>query len=126
MHYLISVIVPLFLAAFATAALDELPGSFEISGDSGVPVMHAALLSNGKVAFIDKIEDRVKILQPNGSAAYTCVYDPATQIAFSSNLLDKIIWVYIDSVGYPKTIPSRPVRVPRLALPAMQSTTVTR
>lgn len=79
MHYIFSVIVPLLFAAFAAAALDEVPGSFEISGDSGVPVMHAALLSNGKVVFLDKIEDRNKVLQPNGSAAYSCVYDPATK-----------------------------------------------
>ena len=79
MHNLVNVIVLLVLAAFAAAALDELPGSFEISGDSGVPVMHAALLSNGKVVFVDKIEDRNKLYQPNGSAAYSCVYDPATK-----------------------------------------------
>ncbi len=80
MRYLVQTIVPLVLAAFATAALDEIAGSFEISGDSGVPVMHAALLSNGKVVFLDKIEDRNKVFQPNGSAAYSCVYDPATNV----------------------------------------------
>ena len=72
-------IIPHFLAAYAAIALDELPGSFEIWGESGVPVMHAALLSNGKVAFLDKVEDRNHVVQANSSAAYSVVFDPVTK-----------------------------------------------
>ena len=78
MNYLISFIIQLFLYAYAAAALEALPASLEIRGQSGIPVMHAALLSNGKVAFLDKIEDRNGVFLPNGSAAYSCVYDPVT------------------------------------------------
>jgi hypothetical protein len=79
MSYFYSIIL-LFtlLAAFAAGQVGPL-GSFEIIGESGVPVMHAALLSNGKLAFLNKVEDRNKIFLPNGHPAYSCVFDPATK-----------------------------------------------
>lgn len=67
----------LALVALAVG-LDEVSGSLEIWGDSGVPAMHAAVLSNGKVALLDKVEDRNKVFLPNNSAAYSCLYDPTT------------------------------------------------
>jgi hypothetical protein len=79
MHHFIYILISL-LAALAAAALDSLPGSFELAGESGVAVMHAALLSTGKLAFLDKVEESNKVFLPNGSAAYCCIYDPATQI----------------------------------------------
>jgi Glyoxal oxidase N-terminus len=62
----------------AVAAFDNVPASFEIRGESGVPAMHGALLANGKLAFLDKVEDRNKVFLSNGSAAYCCTYDPVT------------------------------------------------
>ena len=68
----------IFFLVCIAAGLETVPASFEIWGESGVTVMHAALLSNGKLAFLDKVEDRNKVFQQNGSAAYCCVYDPDT------------------------------------------------
>ncbi|GAB7359536.1 hypothetical protein MBLNU230_g6724t2 [Neophaeotheca triangularis] len=55
------------------------PGSFDIVADSGVPVMHAALLPNGKVAFLDKVEDFTKLRLPGGGLAYSAEYDAETR-----------------------------------------------
>ncbi|KAK7513250.1 glyoxal oxidase [Phyllosticta citriasiana] len=52
------------------------PGNFEVVGDSGVPVMHAGLLPNGKVAFLDKVENYTQIKLGNGQYAYSVEYDP--------------------------------------------------
>lgn len=54
------------------------PGSFEVVGDSGVPAMHAALLPNGKVVFLDKVEDFTKVKLASGRLAYSVEYDPIT------------------------------------------------
>ncbi|KFY51028.1 hypothetical protein V495_00015 [Pseudogymnoascus sp. VKM F-4514 (FW-929)] len=51
-------------------------GRFEIVGRSGVPVMHAALLPNGRVMFIDKLENYTQLTLPNGQYAYSAEYDP--------------------------------------------------
>lgn len=53
-------------------------GKFDIVGDSGVPVMHAALTQNGRVIFLDKVEDYTKLKLPNGKFAYSAEYDPVT------------------------------------------------
>lgn len=79
MKYFYSFILLLTLLTGIATGQDEPLGSFEIVGDSGVSVMHAALLSNGKLAFLDKVEDRNKIFLPNGRPAYSCVYDPAAK-----------------------------------------------
>lgn len=47
-------------------------------GLSGVPVMHAALLPNGKVAFLDKVENFTQLKLENGNTAYSAEYDPET------------------------------------------------
>lgn len=52
---------------------------FEMAGRSGVPVMHAALLTNGKVVFLDKLEDYTESRLSNGRYAYSTEYDPKTQ-----------------------------------------------
>ncbi|GIZ37922.1 hypothetical protein CKM354_000135100 [Cercospora kikuchii] len=54
------------------------PGSFKIIGDSGVPAMHAALMPNGKVMFLDKVENYTQLNLPDGRLAYSAEYDPAT------------------------------------------------
>ncbi|RMZ81265.1 hypothetical protein DV737_g2586, partial [Chaetothyriales sp. CBS 132003] len=41
--------------------------------------MHAALLPNGNVVFVDKIETWTHLKLPNGYPAYSSIYNPATQ-----------------------------------------------
>ncbi|KAK5146136.1 hypothetical protein LTR04_001109 [Oleoguttula sp. CCFEE 6159] len=55
-------------------------GSFNVVGQSGVPVMHAGLLPNGRVAFLDKIENYTQLKLSNGQYAYSSEYDPATSL----------------------------------------------
>lgn len=40
--------------------------------------MHAGLLQNGRVVFLDKVENYSQIILPNGQFAYSAEYDPAT------------------------------------------------
>lgn len=40
--------------------------------------MHAGLLPNGRVVFLDKVENYTQIKLPNGQYAYSAEYDPAT------------------------------------------------
>lgn len=52
------------------------PGRFEPAGHSGVPVMHAALLPNGHVVFLDKLENYTEARLQDGRYAYSTVYNP--------------------------------------------------
>ncbi|KAG9831508.1 DUF1929-domain-containing protein, partial [Aureobasidium melanogenum] len=58
------------------APVNANPGSFDIVGESGAPAMHAGLLPNGRVVFLDKY-------------AYSTEYDPATNkytpLAYKTN-----------------------------------------
>ncbi|KAI9778276.1 MAG: hypothetical protein M1839_008301 [Geoglossum umbratile] len=54
------------------------PGSFDVVGQSGVPAMHAGLLPNGRVFFLDKIENYTQLKLPSGYYAYSSEYDPTT------------------------------------------------
>ncbi|KAL8719227.1 MAG: hypothetical protein Q9225_003754 [Loekoesia sp. 1 TL-2023] len=45
---------------------------------AGVPAMHAGLMQNGRVVFLDKVENYTQIKLPNGQYAYSAEYDPAT------------------------------------------------
>jgi hypothetical protein len=54
------------------------PGSIAIVGRSGVPAMHAGLMQNGRVFFLDKIENYTEIKLSDGQYAYSSEYDPAT------------------------------------------------
>ena len=54
-------------------------GWFRVVGESGVPAMHAALLPNGKVIFLDKVENYTQIKLANGRFAYSAEYDPVTK-----------------------------------------------
>ncbi|THX77199.1 galactose oxidase [Aureobasidium pullulans] len=71
------------------APVNANPGRFDIVGESGVPAMHAGLLPNGKVVFLDKIENYTNIKLPNGQYAYSTEYDPATNkytaLAYKTN-----------------------------------------
>lgn len=40
--------------------------------------MHAGLLPNGRVVFLDKVENYTQIKLGNGQYAYSAEYDPAT------------------------------------------------
>ncbi|KAK7204495.1 glyoxal oxidase N-terminus-domain-containing protein [Myxozyma melibiosi] len=53
-------------------------GQFEIVGESGVPAMHAGLLPNGKVVFLDKVENYTQVKLDTGYYAYSSEYDPDT------------------------------------------------
>ncbi|ATZ50700.1 Bcgo1 [Botrytis cinerea B05.10] len=53
-------------------------GAFNIVGSSGVPAMHAALMPNGRVMFLDKLENYTQLKLPNGYYAMSSEYDPAT------------------------------------------------
>jgi hypothetical protein len=54
------------------------PGYFTVIGQSGVPAMHAGLLPNGKVFFLDKLENYSQLRTPNGRYAMSSEYDPNT------------------------------------------------
>lgn len=47
-------------------------------GQAGVPAMHAGLMPNGRVVFLDKVEDYTQLRLPNGQFAYSAEYDPRT------------------------------------------------
>ena len=40
--------------------------------------MHAGLMPNGRVVFLDKVENYTQLKLPNGQYAYSAEYDPAT------------------------------------------------
>ncbi|KAL8694247.1 MAG: hypothetical protein Q9218_001073 [Villophora microphyllina] len=56
---------------------------------AGVPAMHAGLLPNGKVVFLDKVENYTQLKLPNGQYAYSAEYDPNTRavvpLAYKTN-----------------------------------------
>jgi len=51
-------------------------GAFAVIGQSGVPAMHAGLLPNGRVVFLDKVENYTQLKLPNGQYAYSSEYNP--------------------------------------------------
>lgn len=73
----------------AAAAPHPNPGSFKVVGQSGVPAMHAGLLPNGRVVFLDKVENYTQLNLLDGRLAYSCEYDPATNqcvpLAYTTN-----------------------------------------
>ena len=40
--------------------------------------MHAGLMQNGRVVFLDKVEETTQVKLPNGHFAYSAEWDPAT------------------------------------------------
>ncbi|KAK9368850.1 glyoxal oxidase N-terminus-domain-containing protein [Lipomyces kononenkoae] len=62
-------------ATAAPAAMGNAAGKFEIVGQSGVPAMHAGLLPNGKVVFLDKVENYTQVKLGTGYYAYSSEYD---------------------------------------------------
>jgi hypothetical protein len=72
MHYVFSIL----LFSSLVTARDR---NIVLAGSTGVPAMHAAVLPDGTVMFLDKIEDRSQLLLSDGRNAYSSLYDPATQ-----------------------------------------------
>ncbi|KAF2823430.1 DUF1929-domain-containing protein [Ophiobolus disseminans] len=74
-------------ASPAPVALKQ--GTLEIKGRSGVPAMHAGLMQNGNVVFLDKVENYTELKLANGQFAYSSEYDPRTQkltpLAYKTN-----------------------------------------
>lgn len=64
-------------------------GSFVVVGQSGVPAMHAGLMPNGRVFFLDKLENYTQLKTADGYYAMSSEYDPATNnvvpLAYSTN-----------------------------------------
>ncbi|KAI4653688.1 hypothetical protein J4E93_001455 [Alternaria ventricosa] len=65
------------------------PGSIQLKGRSGVPAMHAGLMPNGKVVFLDKVENYTELKLANGQYAYSSEWDPVTDkltpLAYKTN-----------------------------------------
>lgn len=61
---------------------NTIPGKFELAGRSGVPPMHAALLPNGNVVFLDKVENYTELKGPNDRMAYSSIYEPEPQSGY--------------------------------------------
>lgn len=80
-------VVPAPKASPAPAA--QKPGTLTKQGRSGVPAMHAGLMPNGKVVFLDKVENYTELKLGNGQYAYSSEYDPKTQkltpLAYKTN-----------------------------------------
>ena len=68
------------LAPFDPVAADEhpKPGEFKVVGQSGVPAMAAGLMPNGRVFFLDKVENYTQLQLDNGQYAYSAEYNPIT------------------------------------------------
>ena len=75
--------------AASPAPAAQKPGTIEIKGRSGVPAMHAGLMQNGRVVFLDKVENYTELKLSNGQYAYSSEYDPTTQkltpLAYKTN-----------------------------------------
>ncbi|EWC44136.1 hypothetical protein DRE_07193 [Drechslerella stenobrocha 248] len=63
--------------------------TFTLIGQAGVPPMHAALMPNGKVVFLDKVENYSQLRLRNGQYAYSSEFNPNTgqvvPLAFKTN-----------------------------------------
>lgn len=55
--------------------------AFQVVGQSGVPAMAAALMPNGNVVFVDKVENYTQLVLDNGQYAYSAEYNLTTNTA---------------------------------------------
>ncbi|KAK3711863.1 hypothetical protein LTR37_009381 [Vermiconidia calcicola] len=67
--------------ALSPAPANTNAGSFAVVGDSGVPAMHAALMPNGRVVFLDKVEDYTHLMVSGEQYAYSSEYNPVANTA---------------------------------------------
>ncbi|POS84906.1 hypothetical protein EPUL_006086 [Erysiphe pulchra] len=82
-------VVPVKVPDPKPAPLAQNPGSFKVIGMSGVAVMHAGLMPNGKVFFLDKLENYSQIRTKDGEYAMSAEFDPKTRrpvaLSYSTN-----------------------------------------
>ena len=80
------------------------PGAFNIVGQAGVPAMHAGLMPNGRVIFLDKVENYTQIKLSDGQYAYSAEYDPATNTAVGlSYKVNSLFLIYHTGTDIQKT-----------------------
>ena len=60
--------------------------------------MHAGLMPNGRVIFLDKVENYTQIKLPDGQYAYSAEYDPETNKAVGIQYYVGIIALHLHSV----------------------------
>ena len=60
--------------------------------------MHAGLMPNGRVVFLDKVENYTQIKLPNGQYAYSAEYDPETNKVVGIQYYVGVIALRIHSV----------------------------
>lgn len=74
-------------------------------GQAGVPAMHAGLLPNGRVVFLDKVEDYSQIKLANGQFAYSAEYDPTTNTRVGLSYKVYIIFLFAQRtlIGFRQT-----------------------
>jgi hypothetical protein len=69
-------------------------GSFTVVGQSGVPAMHAGVLPNGQVFFLDKLENYTQLSTADGYYAMSSEYNPVTnQPGTCSQLPNRLSWL---------------------------------
>ncbi|RKF61376.1 Aldehyde oxidase GLOX [Erysiphe neolycopersici] len=82
-------VVPVKVPDPKPAPLAPNPGSFRVIGMSGVAVMHAGLMPNGKVFFLDKLQNYSQIKTEDGEYAMSAEFDPETRkpipLSYSTN-----------------------------------------
>ena len=61
--------------------------------------MHAGLMPNGRVIFLDKVENYTQIKLPDGQYAYSAEYDPDTNKAVGIQYSVSLIALCLRSVG---------------------------
>lgn len=65
----------------SAAPANDNGGSITVVGQAGVPAMHAGLMPNGRVIFLDKVENYTQLKLSDGQYAYSSEYDPDTNTA---------------------------------------------
>ena len=74
--------------------------------------MHAGLMPNGRVIFLDKVENYTQIKLPDGQYAYSAEYDPQTNKAVGIQYYVSVIGLRLRNVVTDSTfrpMPSAPV-----------------
>ncbi|TQS35577.1 hypothetical protein Golomagni_03998 [Golovinomyces magnicellulatus] len=72
-------VVPVRVPEPKPAPLSRIPGKFKVIGEAGVSAMHAGLMPNGKVFFLDKLQNYSQIRTNDGYYAMSAEYDMKTR-----------------------------------------------
>ncbi|KHJ35015.1 putative glyoxal oxidase [Erysiphe necator] len=82
-------VVPIKVPDPKPAPLARNPGSFKVIGISGVAAMHAGLMPNGKVFFLDKLQNYSQIRTKDGEYAMSAEFNPKSgrpvALSYSTN-----------------------------------------